>query len=284
MQPYLIEIWSEKSGDADIIRSVATATGVNYQPGVGYQSITNIKQMLRRVAEHEKPAVILYISDYDDAGQNMPVQVGRHSQFAAWELEDVAGEVAPEVIVDSAALTAELVEELDLPPIPGTTKREIDALEALHPGRLSRILRDRIAELQDSGLHRRVRRAEYEAQMEVQGRLDEITESHEERIGEIQQEAREVVERYQRYYQILGEKVAQRYENLAQRYERHMSELREELNEIEETLGQEIEELDVDLPEIPEPETNLPERDWLFDSRRDFWEQTIRFRKAQGKE
>jgi hypothetical protein len=119
MQAHLVEIWSEKSGDDATIRGVTHQFGINYQPGIGYQSITNIKRMLRRVQEHGKPAVILYISDYDAAGQNMPVQVSRHCQFAAWELEELAYEEAPEIRVDSVALTAELVEELNLPPIPG---------------------------------------------------------------------------------------------------------------------------------------------------------------------
>jgi hypothetical protein len=42
--------------------------------------------------------------------------------------------------------------------------------------------------------------------------------------------------------------------------------------------------LDVDLPEIPEGEVDTERDDWLFDSEREFLEQTIRFRQAQGKE
>jgi hypothetical protein len=45
LQAHLVEIWSEKSGDDETIRTVTYRYGINYQPGVGYQSITTIKRM-----------------------------------------------------------------------------------------------------------------------------------------------------------------------------------------------------------------------------------------------
>jgi hypothetical protein len=234
--------------------------------------------MLRRVHEHGNPAVILYVSDYDDAGQNMPVQVSRHCQFAAWELEELAYEVAPEIRVDSVALTADLVEELDLPPIPGTSKREIDALEALYPGKLEEVLAERVEELQDRTLRRRVLHAERSAREAVEGEIKGVLEDHEARLEEIRQEAQGIVSRYRRYYEILGEQVAQRYEKLSQRYERHVEELRSEHEDIKRQVREGVEGLEVDLPELPEPENGLPERDWLYNSRRHFLDQTDRLR------
>lgn len=50
-------------------------------------------------------------------------------------------------------------------------------------------------------------------------------------------------------------------------------------------MRQAIEELDVDLPELPEGEADEnAEREWLYDSEREFMEQTVHFRKVQGKE
>src|SRR5215207_2467267 len=55
LQPNLVEIWSEKSGDDRVLRGIANHYGINYQPGIGYASITNIKRMRKRVADHGKP-------------------------------------------------------------------------------------------------------------------------------------------------------------------------------------------------------------------------------------
>jgi len=284
LQPNLVEIWSEKSGDDRVLRGIANHYGINYQPGIGYASITNIKRMLKRVADHGKPARILYVSDFDDAGNNMPVQVGRHSQFSAWELEELAYSEAPDIMIDDIALTAEQVEELNLPPIPGTDKREIDALEALHPGKLREYVTNRVKELLDPDLEDRVGQAEEDARQAVKNELDAIMDEHRERLEEIRVETQEIVNRYNRFYRILGEKVADRYQKLQDRYERHVVGLREDLEREQEEIREAIESLDIDLPAIPEGEVDTPRDGWLFDSEREFLDQTIRFRRAQRKE
>jgi hypothetical protein len=283
LQPYVIEVWDEKSGDIDIFRSIAHRYGVNYQPGVGYASITNIKRMLRKLADHDKPGRILYVSDFDEAGQNMPIQVARHSQFGCWELTEVAKEVAPEIMVDNAALTREQIDRLNLPPIPGTNKTEIDALEALHPGELRRILESRIEALQDPDLTQKIQNAREEAQETVRDEVDSIMEEHHERLQEIQREAQEVVDRYRHYYRSLGEKMAERYRRLGERYERHIADLKEEAEEKHAEIEEALENIDVDLPELPEAEVEDTDG-WLFDSRRAFLDQTQRFRQAKGLE
>jgi hypothetical protein len=109
-------------------------------------------------------------------------------------------------------------------------------------------------------------------------------EEHRERLEEIKAEAQEIVDRYNRFYRILGEKLADRYEKLQERYERHIAGLREDLENEQDEIREAIENLDVDLPEIPEGEADIEREDWLFDSERAFLEQTVRFRRAQGKE
>ena len=283
MQPFVVEIWDEKSGDMDVLKRLAHRYGINYQPGVGYASITNIKKMLRRLADHRKPGRILYVSDYDDAGQNMPIQVARHSQFNCWELTEVAKEVAPEIMVDNAALTQEQIDRLQLPSFVGTNKTEIDALEALHHGELERILSERIEELQDPDLRRKVATVRGEAEEAVRDEVNAVMEEHRGRIEEIEREAREVVDRYRVYYRMLGEKMAHRYTKLGARYERHIAHLKEEAEQEHAEIEEALENLEVDLPELPEAEVE-DINGWLFDSRRDFLNQTRRFRRAKGME
>lgn len=151
LQPNLVEVWSEKSGDDATLRPIALGAGINYCPGIGFQSVTNIRRMFRRVRDTDKPTRILYISDFDPAGMGMPVAVGRQTQFAFWQLEQLAEEEAPNLKLEPIALTYEQVTEWQLPrkPIKEGDRRkgvgedrfgegavEVDALEARHPGRL----------------------------------------------------------------------------------------------------------------------------------------------------
>jgi seryl-tRNA synthetase len=102
-------------------------------------------------------------------------------------------------------------------------------------------------------------------------------------LEEIRSAAQEVVDRYNRVYRILGRTVADRYEKLQRRYERHVAELREALEQEQDEIREAIENVGVELPEIPEAEVETERDGWLFDSERGFLEQTIRFRRAQGK-
>jgi hypothetical protein len=270
-------------------------------PGLGFASLTAIKTMLRRIEASGVPGRILYIADFDPAGQAMPISVARHCQFACWELEELAGEVAPSIKVDNVAVTCEQVERLGIPGIPiketDTRKArfelqhgersavEVEALEAVHPGELARILRGRIEELLDPGLASRVEQTRVEAHNMVATALGEIQEEHREAREDIAQRARAIVGRYQGLYESLGDEVAGRYRKLSERFERHVEPLREELGAIEDEVRAAATDLDLDLPDLPEGEASEDEdRVWLFDSERDFVDQTEHFRKMQGKD
>jgi hypothetical protein len=92
--------------------------------------------------------------------------------------------------------------------------------------------------------------------------------------------------RYSALYSALGEEVAERYNRLEDRFDRHVAPLREELETVESEMRQALEDLEVDLPELPEGEAPADgdDRTWLFDSERDFVDQTNHFRRMQGKE
>lgn len=80
---------------------------------VGHLSITRIVELLRRAEKHGKPMHVLYVSDHDPAGQNMPRQVARQMQF--W-LERLG--IEQEVTLHPIALTAEQIRAYDLPTAP----------------------------------------------------------------------------------------------------------------------------------------------------------------------
>lgn len=299
LQPSIVEIWSE--AEDSILHTLAHSFGINYVPGLGFASLTAIKTMLRRIEASGKPGRILYVADFDPAGQAMPISVARHCQFACWQLEQLADEEPPSIKVDNVVVTHEQVERLGIPgiPIKETDARkarfelqhgeqsavEVEALEAIHPGELARILRERIEELRDDDLGSQVELAREEAEDMVTEALDEIEEQHREALEDIARRAREIVERYEPFYEQLGSEVSERYGKLAARFQRHVAPLREEVEVIQDQVRQAVDDLDVDLPDLPEGEAYEDEdRVWLFDSERGFLEQTEHFREAQGRE
>ncbi len=104
------------------------------------QTISNVVQLLRRVAAVSKPIRLFYISDFDPAGSIMPVAVARQVEY--WRAR-----YAPDtdIKLTPLALTAEQVAQYQLPRIPrketdqrragfeeryGAGAVELDALEA----------------------------------------------------------------------------------------------------------------------------------------------------------
>ncbi len=131
---------------------VNAGLGINLVVGSGYESVTATIALLRRARTHGRAACVLYVSDFDPAGDGMPKAVARQCQFWAQRLR-----ISQRVSVQQVALTRAQVAEYDLPsvPIKDSDKRagnfkdrhevdgavELDALEALHPRELARIVR-----------------------------------------------------------------------------------------------------------------------------------------------
>ena len=147
-QPVLVEVWCEKSTMDDVLEPLRDRLGFNLASDAkGYESITHIVELLRRAEDYPaRRAVVLYISDNDPAGGNMPVQVARHCQFWAAQLG-----VDAEVLIHPIVLTRGQVEQYGLPQ---TTdgKTELDALEALRPGVLARIVEAEVEAWRDPEL------------------------------------------------------------------------------------------------------------------------------------
>src|SRR6266702_6473133 len=127
-----------------------------------------LHQMARTGAADGRPAVVLYFSDCDPSGWQMPISVGRKLQAFREGLFP-----GLEFAVYRVALTPGQVREYDLPstPLKDTEKRagkwqqamgveqtEIDAIAALQPDLLRQIARDAIAPFYDLELNRRVAR------------------------------------------------------------------------------------------------------------------------------
>jgi len=182
-QPYKIVLVGEKSSLRDVLAPVAEARQADLYLPTGEISDTQTYQMARIGAEDGRPMVVLYFSDCDPSGFQMPISVGRKLQaFKEGFFPDLDFEVRP------VALTVEQVEEYGLPSTPlkdtekradrwtaamGVAQTEIDALAALQPDLLRRIAREATNDYFDPSLERRVREARSQWLAEAQVALEE---------------------------------------------------------------------------------------------------------------
>lgn len=149
-QPYLIEIFCEKSTMNDVLEPLALKYGFNLVTGLGELSITAVNNLIKRICKARKPVRIFYISDFDPAGECMPISVARKIEYFMRQ-EDIHQNVKLKQIM----LTKEQCLRYELPrtPIKPTEKRkegfeerhgtgatELDALESLHSGEMKRII------------------------------------------------------------------------------------------------------------------------------------------------
>jgi hypothetical protein len=172
-QPYLVEVWVEKSTQNDILLPICNRYAVNLVTSIGFQSMTGAINHLKRVRDLGKPSRIFYISDFDPAGDGMPVGVARQLEF--W-LQQYAPDA--DIKLQPLALTHAQVTEYELPRIPikesdkgkrgferryGEDAVELDALQALRPGTLAQLVRAAIKPYWDDTLQDRLMEACYEA-------------------------------------------------------------------------------------------------------------------------
>ena len=128
-----------------------------------------VHKIAKNGADDGRPLIVLYFSDCDPSGWNMPIEVGRKLQaFKATLFPDL------EFRQYRAGLTPDQVREYGLPEAPlkasekravdwqaamGVEQTEIDALVQLQPDLLRQIAEDAIEPFYDSSLARRCREA-----------------------------------------------------------------------------------------------------------------------------
>jgi hypothetical protein len=153
-QPYRIILFGEKTSLEPILQPIAETVGGELLLPTGEASDTMIAEMAARCAEDSRPAVVLYFSDFDPSGFQMPISVSRKLQA----LRDLRHPDL-DIQVHHVALTLAQVREHGLPSTPlseterraskwrrvmGHEQTEIDALAALRPEILGAIARDAI--------------------------------------------------------------------------------------------------------------------------------------------
>ncbi len=154
-----IEIWVEKSTAADLLESIAKKYHVNIVTSMGEISITAVWQFIRRAKACKKPVRIFYVSDYDPAGQNMPVSVARKIEFL---LRQHKLKKKLDIKLRPLLLTRRQCTEHKLPGVPieqktrtqfakyhGPNATELHALEVFQSGYISKIIEKQLQKYLD---------------------------------------------------------------------------------------------------------------------------------------
>jgi len=155
----------------------------------------------------------------------------------------------------------------------GSGAVELDAMEAIDPGRLERIVRRAISPFRDWELRSQVAEVAQEAQYVLDKEFEEAAEDELSELREIEAVAQAV---YERYRETLSE--------VAGAMEEELEPLRERLEDVEASIQDNLSLFDPDLPGLPDPE-RAPEgadESWLFDARRDYLEQLLYFKRSQA--
>ncbi|MGQ9826009.1 MAG: hypothetical protein ACUVSK_13695, partial [Desulfotomaculales bacterium] len=281
LQPYHLEVWVEKSTMDDVLIPLCRNYGVNLVTGLGFMSITSVIALVRRALRSGKPARIFYVSDFDPAGDGMPAAVARQIEY--W-----LNQYAPglDVKLNPIVLTKEQVKKYRLPRIPvkdsdrrkasfeeryGEGAVELDALEALYPGELARIVAGNVKRFRDENLARKIREARQELEERLAQAWEEKLAPYEERLAVLKEKVQAVVEHYQ-----------DELYSLKRRMEEELYDYSLALEELRQDVENAISEIDVEAPELPEPETPPEPEDWLFDAARDYEEQLAVYKERKN--
>jgi len=154
--PIHIEIWVEKSTATDLIETIAEKYNINIVTSMGEISVTAVWQFIKRISDCNKPVRVFYISDFDPAGENMPVSVARKIEFILRQLR-LSRKL--DVKLKPLMLTRRQCKKFNLPGIPlpesirktysfttyhGRAVTELHALEVARPGHVCKFVDDHL--------------------------------------------------------------------------------------------------------------------------------------------
>jgi hypothetical protein len=201
-QPCHCEIWCEKSTMRDVLEDIGAEYGVTRVYSLGEISLTAcVKLILDRVASNgDRPIRLLYLSDFDPAGQSIPVAAARKVEWLirAHDL-DIDLQLLPILLNRDQCI------HYRLPRTPlkadegradewaiqfGEGGTELDALEALHQGVLRRIVEEALNRYHDHDLQGRWDALKSELEAELDAIADDVITEYADALRPHQEECR----------------------------------------------------------------------------------------------
>lgn len=150
-QLYHNEVLCEKNSMGFVIEPACRKYNACYQAFVGQASVEKIDMMTKRAvkaAEIGKKVRIFYIADFDRYGWSMVSAVARKIEFMLLQM----GVNDADVKLTRLGLNEDHINKFKLPKAPkhGEAVVELDALEAIHPGELGKIVENALKPYFDS--------------------------------------------------------------------------------------------------------------------------------------
>ncbi len=272
-QPYHLEVWCEKSTMNDILAPLCERHGANLQTGAGEMSITSTLALVHRLQQAGKPARILYVSDFDPAGQSMPVAVSRKIEYFVRTLN-----FELDIRLFPVVLTLDQVQHYQLPrtPIKETERRrlgfeaqhgegavELDALEALYPGQLEAVLSQHLNYYMDWTLQDRIKEQKHALQQELSGIWQQVTAPYASEVAQLRGE----------YAQIQSE------------FDARMADFGERLRSLWQSMTYELDNYTGTVDSYPVPQAYWGQElgEGLFNTSREYIEQVRSYKQFQGR-
>ena len=269
-QPYMIELWFEKSTMNDVLEPLCQKYSLNLVTGLGELSITAIREFLRRAKRKDRPVRILYGADFDPAGLGMPVSVARKIEFFLSTDPLYQG---LDIRLQPILLTADQIAEYNLPRVPvkdgdrrkrsfeqahGQGQVELDALEALYPGALAQILEDAILQYFDTDLAGRLQETHNEYRERLTEERDSLLDAYPE-IAELQEQ----------------------YSQLASKFNKEMETLQDSMEQTWDTFSADLESqlADIEAPALPTADLVSEPDGQLYQSDRGYIDQLLYYRR-----
>jgi len=285
-QPYHVELWAEKSTQNDILMPICELWNVNLITGLGELSITSVVEFIERVRRAGKPAHILYVSDYDPAGLGMPVSISRKIEW--FQSQEGADDLA--ITLEPIILTSTQVDQYELPRAPvkasdarkagweevhGKGATELDALAALRPGEMERIITEAIQRHRDPTLTRRARDVGYALRERLDGYREHILGENGSAVEEIRSDYNVLRAEFEQTRERFAELVHP-FQQRIDTYQGRLDDIGQRWQELNDTFAEWMKEgPQVDMDEFALPEADLPPRanDMLYASDRGYFEQ-----------
>lgn len=150
-QMYHMEVLCEKNSMGFVIEPACRRYNACYQAFVGQASVEKIELMTRRAvraSQAGKKVRIFYIADWDRYGFSMVSAVARKIEFMLLQ----QGVTDADVKLTRLALNEDHINKFNLPKAPkhGEAVVELDALEAIHPGELGKIVENALKPYYDN--------------------------------------------------------------------------------------------------------------------------------------
>jgi hypothetical protein len=293
-QPYLVEVWAEKTTMNDVLEPLCRRFGANLVTGAGELSVSAVVAFLGRVRDADRPARILYVSDFDPAGLGLPISFARKIEF--FQRQNGDGEL--DIKLEPVILTEAQVASYSLPRVPvkdsdkrkanfeaahGEGQVELDALEAIYPGELESIVRAAILAYYDPTLEERTREQETALSDALAEERRAILDGYAEELEELESEYSDLRADFAKTRDRFAELVAGFQEEIDAHRER-LQGIREQGEELHGRIYDDLAGAETDAEDYPLPEPDLAyeTNGLLYESDRDYFEQLACYHAHRG--